>query len=279
VLASLSPGSTVAGGQGFTLTVNGLHFVGDSTVQWGGANRATTVVSDSQLTASISASDIATSGSINVTVLNPSSGDVSNAISFTISSNDVLRIDSVSPQAGRVSGGQQLRLLGSFAGLSNVTLGGVSAPWVYTNGTSEVTITTPAHAAGAVRIDLVQTSGGTAFRNNAFAYLPTAFTDDPLVAGVTMARAQHIIELRQAIDALRLVAGLAPAPWTDTVLLPTSTIIKPVHIQELRSYLEEAAGRLGYVPQAYTDTSLTSGFTIKRIHIEELRQRIRAIAG
>jgi hypothetical protein len=43
--------------------------------------------------------------------------------------------------------------------------------------------------------------------------------------------------------------------------------------------LEEAAWQLGYAPQLYTDPSLTSGFFIKRVHIEELRQRIRTIAG
>jgi hypothetical protein len=190
-----------------------------------------------------------------------------------------LRIDNVLPPAGRTTGGQQVKLVGEFAGLSTVTIGGISASWSYTNGTSEITVTTPAHAVGAVDINLVPTSGSAYTKSNAFAYLPTIFTDDTLVLGVTTAKAQHIIELRQAIDAMRAVAGLSPALWTDATLTPTTTVIKAVYIQELRTYLDDAATRLGYTTQPYTDPSLTMSYVIKRVHIEELRQRIRAIAG
>ena len=99
------------------------------------------------------------------------------------------------------------------------------------------------------------------------------------MVGVTTAKAQHIIELRNAINSLRLVAGLGLAPWTDATLSPTSTIIKAIHITELRTYLENVAALLGYGAGSYTDPSLSSGFVIKRVHIEELRQRIRVMAG
>lgn len=193
-----------------------------------------------------------------------------------------LRIDSVTPPAGRVSGGQQIRLNGAFAGLSTVMLGGAAATWSYTNGgndTSAITVTTPPHAPGAIQIDLLLASGNSYSRSNSFAYLPTVFADDSLMVGVTTIKAQHIIELRQSVDALRAVAGLAGAPWTDPVLQPAGTSIKAAHITELRNYLEDAATRLGYQTASYTDPSLTTGFTVKRIHIEELRQRLRTIAG
>jgi hypothetical protein len=195
------------------------------------------------------------------------------------SPSSTLRIDNVLPPAGRTTGGQQVKLTGSFANLSTVTMGGVSASWNYTNGTSEITVTTPAHAFGAVAINLAPTSGSAYTKNNAFAYLPTVFTDNTLVVGTTTAKAQHIIELRQAVDALRAVASLSPAPWTDATLVPTITVIKAVYIQELRTYLDDVATRLGYPTQSYTDPSLTMSFLIKRAHIEDLRQRIRAIAG
>src|SRR5258707_5306042 len=97
-------------------------------------------------------------------------------------------------------------------------MGGFSAPWSFTNGsadTSSITVTTPAHAVGAVQIDLTPTSGSPYSKANAFAYLPTVFTDDSIVIGATMVKAQHILELRQAVDAMRAVAGLGGAPWTD----------------------------------------------------------------
>lgn len=188
----------------------------------------------------------------------------------------LLRIDTVTPQAGRTSGNQQVILTGAFSNLSAVTIGGVPAP--FAGDTSSITVTTPAHSVGAVQIDLTPTAGSVYSKTNAFAYLPTVFTDDTIVVGQTTAKAQHIIELRQAVDALRNVAGLGPAPWTDPSLAAGNTI-RAIHIQELRAFLDDVAPRLGYSTSPYTDPGLTSGFTIKRVHIEELRQRIRAIAG
>ncbi|HYR75667.1 MAG TPA: carboxypeptidase-like regulatory domain-containing protein [Pyrinomonadaceae bacterium] len=201
----------------------------------------------------------------------------------TICFNDAqtLRIDTVAPPAGRTSGGQQIILSGAFGGLSTVTMGGSAASFVYTNGagdTSQITLTTPPHAVGAVNIVLTPTSGSPLTKTNAFAYLPTVFTDNTITVGQTTAKAQHIVELRQAVDAMRAVAGLTGAPWTDPALAPGDTI-RAIHILDLRTYLDDAATRLGYSTSPYTDPGLTSGFVIKRIHIEELRQRIRTIAG
>ena len=79
----LSPGSAAAGGPAFTLTVNGSNFVSGSVVRWNGANRTTTFVSATQLTAAIPATDIAAGGTASVTVQNPG-GAISNALTFTI---------------------------------------------------------------------------------------------------------------------------------------------------------------------------------------------------
>jgi hypothetical protein len=187
-----------------------------------------------------------------------------------------LRIDTVSPLAGRTSGGQSITLTGNFSGLSTVTMGGVNA--AFTGNASTITVTTPAHSVGAVQIVLTPTSGSPYSKPNAFAYLPTVFTNDTIQVGQTTAKAQHIIELRGAVDAMRAVAGLGGAPWVDPTLAPGNTI-KAAHILDLRTYLNDAASRLGYATSSYSDPSLTSGFTIKRVHIEELRQRIRTIAG
>ena len=72
-IAQLTPSSANAGGNAFTLTVNGSNFGAKAVVNWNGAAQAanTTFVSSSQLTVAIPASDIATSGSVMVTVTNP----------------------------------------------------------------------------------------------------------------------------------------------------------------------------------------------------------------
>ncbi len=191
-----------------------------------------------------------------------------------------LSIANVSPLAGRTSGGQQIKLTGAFANLSSVLVGGVSASWSYSSGTSEIMVTTPAHVVAPVNIDLIPTSGTGYSKTNAFAYLPTSFTDNTLVVGSTTVKAQHIYELRRAVDAMRAVAGLGLAPWTDPTLVPASSVIKAVNITELRTNLENVLMLLGYSPPgSYTDPGLSSGVIIKRVHVEELRQRIRTIAG
>ena len=86
VIGNLSPSSVYKGGAAFTLTVNGSNFVSGSTVQWHGADRTTTFVSFTRLTAAIPASDIAASGTTAVTVFNPTpGGGTSSGTTFTVS--------------------------------------------------------------------------------------------------------------------------------------------------------------------------------------------------
>ncbi len=89
VIQSLSPSSATAGGSGFTLTVNGATFDQSSVVQWNGANLATiptvSIGETTALTAQVPASDIASSGSAQVTVFTPGpGGGTSSPASFTV---------------------------------------------------------------------------------------------------------------------------------------------------------------------------------------------------
>ena len=72
-IATLSPSSASAGGAAFTLTVNGTNFSSKAVVNWNGVAQTanTTFVSGNQLMVSIPASDIATAGTISVSVTNP----------------------------------------------------------------------------------------------------------------------------------------------------------------------------------------------------------------
>jgi hypothetical protein len=93
----LTPASVVAGGANFTLTVTGTNFVAGSVVRWNGAARTTTYVSATQLTAAISAADIARAGTASVTVFTAApGGGTSNPQTFTIL-NPVPTITSLSP--------------------------------------------------------------------------------------------------------------------------------------------------------------------------------------
>lgn len=84
---SLAPNTVNAGSSAFTLTVNGTNFLANSVVRWNGNNRTTTFGSSTQLSASITGADVATGGSANVTVFNPTpGGGASNAVTFSITS-------------------------------------------------------------------------------------------------------------------------------------------------------------------------------------------------
>ena len=84
----LSSNRATAGGAAFTLTVTGANFTSASRVLWNGAVRATTYVNGTQLTASISAADIAKAATNLVTVANaaPNAG-TSSALPFVVESS------------------------------------------------------------------------------------------------------------------------------------------------------------------------------------------------
>jgi hypothetical protein len=85
VLTSLSPANATVGGPAFTLTVNGSNFIAGAVVRWNGNDRLTTFVSATQLRAEVPASDIAASGTGQITVANPApGGGPSNAIALPV---------------------------------------------------------------------------------------------------------------------------------------------------------------------------------------------------
>ena len=100
-LSRLGPNTVVAGGSSFQLIVTGTNFDGQSIIQWNGAQQPTTFLSSTLLVASISAADIAASGSIPVTVAKFDSGGptVSNSLTFGVSASAVPATLALSAQA------------------------------------------------------------------------------------------------------------------------------------------------------------------------------------
>jgi hypothetical protein len=93
LITSINPTFATEGGLDFTLIVKGSNFVvGTSVLQWNGLARPADVDSDTLLTAEISAADIATAETAQVTVFTPLADpdETSNAIPFTIDSSAVI---------------------------------------------------------------------------------------------------------------------------------------------------------------------------------------------
>jgi hypothetical protein len=106
----------------------------------------------------------------------------------------------------------------------------------------------------------------------------TAFTDDPLVAGATIVKAIHVVELRQAIERERSRRSLPPFTGTDPVLVVGVTPVGVAHLIELRQALDQAyrAGLLS--PPTYTDPGPAARQVVVRAaHIAELRAAVRAL--
>jgi outer membrane protein assembly factor BamB len=131
---SLSPSTAVAFGNAFTLTVNGSNFTPQSQVFWNNSMRATTFISATQLQAQITAADIATAGSIPVSVVDPVNGG-SNFLTFTIQPAP-LSLGSISPSNVTVGGsGFMLTVLGSgFTSASIVEWNGAARPTTFVAG-------------------------------------------------------------------------------------------------------------------------------------------------
>lgn len=85
-ISSITPDNKNAGDPDFVLIVEGADFSPDSVVRWNSVNRPTTYVSPTQLSASITAADVASPGSADVTVYNPDAGagGTSSSQTFTI---------------------------------------------------------------------------------------------------------------------------------------------------------------------------------------------------
>jgi hypothetical protein len=128
-IVSLSPNSVIAEGSGFTLTVNGSGFVATSQVLWNGNARTTTFVTSSQLTISVTSSDIAVIGSASVSVTSPSpGGGTSGTLTFNINGNPAPTTSGISPISATAGGaGFTLTVTGT---------GFVTGSSVYWNGGS-----------------------------------------------------------------------------------------------------------------------------------------------
>ncbi|MGE0130853.1 MAG: pre-peptidase C-terminal domain-containing protein [Blastocatellales bacterium] len=168
VLASLSPASIAAGSVDFTLTVNGTDFVPGAVVNWNGSARATTFVNNTQVTAQITAADVATQGLAGVTVVNPApGGGSSNALTFNITPpNPVPVLTSLTPNTAGVGGPTfTLTVQGNgFVQGSTVNWNGSARPTTFLSatqlsaqvsasdiasvGSASVTVVTPAPGGG-----------------------------------------------------------------------------------------------------------------------------------
>ncbi|GAA4032866.1 hypothetical protein GCM10022409_16440 [Hymenobacter glaciei] len=172
-ITSLAPNTTAAGSAAFTLTVNGTGFLSGSVVNFNGTALTTTFVSATQLTAAVPASAVATVGTYNVTVANPSAnqGGTSAAATFTVTT-PAPTIASFTPTSGLANGTVTVTVMGTdFTGATAVTLNGVAITGFTVVNATTITFTVPAGATSGTIA--VTTPAGTATSTASFIVTPT----------------------------------------------------------------------------------------------------------
>jgi uncharacterized delta-60 repeat protein len=140
-ISTITPTSAARGGPTFTLTVNGAGFTTGSTVLWNGSARPTTLVSSMQVTATIPASDLATTRDLTpiaITVTRPD-GATATARPFLVVSGNVAAFAS-----GVVGRGTSGTVSDAGGGIIAGTVGGVTA-----------TLTNNGAASGAATVTVV----------------------------------------------------------------------------------------------------------------------------
>ncbi|MEO8368283.1 MAG: IPT/TIG domain-containing protein [Candidatus Solibacter sp.] len=160
-LASVSPNQSTltpaVSSEDLTVTVQGSGFVQGATVNWNGSERPTTFVSSTQLTAIISAADLAAPSLSLITARNPSpGGGVSNTLPFTVAPVPMIQaygiVDAASYQVSPLSPGSIATLTGINLALAtaatnayplpkvlagtSVRVGFIDAPLTYVSPTS-----------------------------------------------------------------------------------------------------------------------------------------------
>lgn len=99
-------------------------------------------------------------------------------------------------------------------------------------------------------------------------WIANPFTDDPLVAGVTLVKAVHFTELQSRINAVRSARGLGPYAFAP---VGVGAIVQANHIAQLRAALAEVSSG------TYTDNPLSVGTPIRAVHVEELRTAVVSV--
>lgn len=100
------------------------------------------------------------------------------------------------------------------------------------------------------------------------------FTDDPLLPGVHAMKAVHLTELRARIDELRAGRNATAYSWATSIT--PGTWIRAQHVIELRDaiYLEYDARKL---PRPSYLQPPVAGATVKALHITQLRAFVDAL--
>nr|WP_269330170.1 IPT/TIG domain-containing protein [Kineosporia babensis] len=172
-VTSITPGSGPEAG-GTSVVIIGTALSTASSVRFGGVAASFTVNSDTQITA-VSPPG---SGLVDV-VVTTVGGNSATSAADRFRYVGAPTVTGLSPSSGPVAGGTSVTITGTqFYGVTGVSFGGSAATFTVASPT-EITATSPSHAAGAVAVLVTTTDGGTSAAGQNFTYVA-----DPVVTGL-----------------------------------------------------------------------------------------------
>ena len=121
------------------------------------------------------------------------------------------------------------------------------------------------------RVSAIDTNGGVSSPSPYDLATLIELQDDPLVPNATLIRGAHVVDLRRAIDAIRVAAGLGPA-WTNDE--PPAGRVHASVFSELRNRLNEARGTLALPTVEFLNT-VAPGSVIRATDVEALRDGVQ----
>jgi hypothetical protein len=171
---------------GTSVTITGTGFTGATAVAFGATAATTfTVNSSTKITAT---SPAGAAGTVDVTVTSPAGTSATSAAdNFTYTTPPT--VTAVAPNAGPTAGGTSVKITGTnLTAATTVKFGTVAATTFSVDSATQITATSPAHAAGAVDVT-VTTLGGTSATSGAdtFTYVapPTVTSLSPNTGATT----------------------------------------------------------------------------------------------
>lgn len=209
-LSSLSPSYAAVGAAPFTLTVTGSGFVPGSVVRWNNADRPTTYIRTTELTAAISGADVAAAANANVTVFNPAPvGGSSNVGVFAVKAP--ASIVSLTPPAVLAGAAAfSLSVTGTnFATTSVVRWNNSDRVTTYVKDTELTAAITAADVAamGAATVSVYTPPPGTGL-SNLFNFVISAGPLPPAIGGLSPSRRQVALPgFTLVVSGMRFVAG------------------------------------------------------------------------
>ncbi len=191
-ITSISPTAVLAGSSAFQLNISGSNFVSSSTATVNGDNRQVTFVNSTTLEVQITAADVASAGTVQIVVINPSGpanppdGGASAPMSLSVT-NPVPTLSSLSPTsvAAGTTANTTVTLTGSsFVPNSVIEIDGGAQSTTFASATQLSTVLTEGalNSAALHRVQVVNpTPGGGTSNVVTFAVNPTTTQGLPVL--------------------------------------------------------------------------------------------------